>query len=80
MRRCRLSDRVRFALVAVQYATMSLGQVSKFVTLTNRYLPRINRYWAFVTRRPAATERGLERDPVSGGRARPGSEATPATS
>ena len=41
-------------LVALQYATKSLGQVSKLVTLTSRYLPQIKRYWDFVSQEPEA--------------------------
>ncbi|MGI9590844.1 MAG: hypothetical protein ACR2P8_05710 [Myxococcota bacterium] len=67
-------------LVALQYATKSLGKVSKFVTLTSRYLPQIGRYWSFVTQ---DLPRGEAREAASGPEGEAGSahgapDATPA--
>lgn len=45
-------------LVALQYATKSLGKVSKFATLTSRYIPQIGRYWSFVTHDLPRSEAG----------------------
>jgi len=66
-------------LVALQYATKSLGKVSKFVTLTSRYLPQIGRYWSFVTQ---DLPRGAAREAASGPEGEAGSahgapDATP---
>jgi len=51
-------------LMALGYATRSLGRVSATVTAANRFMPQVRRYVLFMQRHP--DEDPAERDPSAG--------------